>query len=1262
MPTSSTCPRCGGALELLANAGGSSSRCPSCGPAAPASSGPAGAPESSVPSTILSTRRPPDAPTAPTLLATPVAPGVSDATTAPTAPTPVAEGKPFGRYRLLARLGEGGMGVVWRALDTDLGRTVALKLILRERFADAEIVDRFLREARLAARLHHPNIVGVHDVGEVEGARYITMDFVDGETFAAVLSRSREAKRRGGPEGLGALRTEIAWLADVAAAVAYAHAQGVLHRDLKPANVLVSREGRAFVMDFGLAKQVSEEAEGAVPERLRTLTRTGQILGTPAYMSPEQADGGEAGCDPRSDVWSLGVLLYELLTGELPFEGATALALLGAVLQKDPVRPGARNPNLVRGAGELEAVCLRALEKEPSRRYATAGELAADLRRWLAGEGVRARPWTPAYRAWRWAARRWKAGLPIATAAAVAVTLGVQAWWAQARRAEEVRAAVEEGDRLEREGKIREARDAYARARALSEGSVEAGRGFARTEAAASRLDREAQERTEAAEKKAADARGVLEKADLVSRVLGRWVRLLEPLRRIERHVCDARQAPEDPRAIEESWPAFAAFLGETPEDGASRATARALAGWARCLTGVREEGLAWMREAASTDPDVPYGPLMEALLLLRDELLEQRLPSVTTGATGVDFGPPGPETPKRVEARRRIDGLLARAAEARVWGKGEVEGFRNVLAGMRGRQAAEYAAAENAFSLALDAPALLPFAVDLHLARGTARYLQKRFAEAAEDLDAVAKLLPGASPVFELLGQIGYARAEDEAWRGQDPREALRRALADMARALALDSSSGHAHLLRSRVEQSLGEAEEARGGDPRDAYRQALESLQEALVRDPKAAGLVGDRGVAWLHLAREEAARGGKVEEGFRKAVTDLEEAVAADPSASCHFVNLAQALRSLGHQEDALGADPRETYRKGVHAAGRAIELAPARSEGYTARACLSADLANVELERGSEPGAALRSAFGDFEAALSRNDTDVEAWTGLGRCWLAAADAREARDEETGECCEKARAAFGEAIRRKPGEAASYVGRGMSWVAVARQTARAGKDPGAGWKNAIADFDRAVERNAVLLQARIERASAWLLVAAWEGDHGEDARPSYRKALVDFDAAVARNPRDGPSRFGRAAARLRLAELELAAGGDARASFRAAVEDLDEAARLDAHASEPLVLLGRALRGQAEAQSAAGEDAKKTLTAALGAYERALERAPREWASWASKGRVLEALGRPAEAAEAYRAALRLEAEPPLPVRDWLAGAERAADEHGKQPH
>jgi len=288
----------------------------------------------------------------------------------------------FGNYELLQEISRGGMGVVYKARHVKLNRIVALKMILTGEQAGHEEVLRFHSEAEAAAQLDHPGIVPIYEIGQHLGQHFYSMGFVDGPSLAEVLQTKALP-----PDHAAALVIKIA------RSVAYANSHGVIHRDLKPANILLDAEGNPRVTDFGVAKRLEGNSD---------LTRSGQILGTPAYMPPEQAAGKTHAIGATTDVYSLGAILYATLTGKPPFQSASPVETLMQVLAGEPTLPSQHQPGIPRG---LESICLKCLEKNPAARYATAGELADDLQRFLDNEPIAARPADIGQRLRRWARR-----------------------------------------------------------------------------------------------------------------------------------------------------------------------------------------------------------------------------------------------------------------------------------------------------------------------------------------------------------------------------------------------------------------------------------------------------------------------------------------------------------------------------------------------------------------------------------------------------------------------------------------------------------------------------------------------------------------------------------------------------------------------------------------------------------------------------------------------------------------------------------------
>jgi serine/threonine-protein kinase len=265
-------------------------------------------------------------------------------------------GKKLGKYEITAKIGQGGMAIVYKAIDTTLQRTVALKVMLPHLSTDAGFVKRFQQEAITAANLKHPHIVTIYEVGEQDSIYYIAMEYVPGRTLQQIIKK----------EGVLSLERTVKLFNQIADALTYAHRQGLIHRDIKPSNILVDTEDNVTLTDFGIAKAA---------QYVTIVTGPGRLMGTPQYMSPEHAEGKEL--DHRSDIYALGVVLYEMLTGKVPFSGETPTPILYAHVYKKPPPPRHLNPKIPKS---VERVTLKALAKRPAMRYQSAVEMAQDLR------------------------------------------------------------------------------------------------------------------------------------------------------------------------------------------------------------------------------------------------------------------------------------------------------------------------------------------------------------------------------------------------------------------------------------------------------------------------------------------------------------------------------------------------------------------------------------------------------------------------------------------------------------------------------------------------------------------------------------------------------------------------------------------------------------------------------------------------------------------------------------------------------------------
>src|SRR5262249_13288009 len=350
-------------------------------------------------------------------------------------------------YEVESVLGRGGMGVVYRARNLRLGRLVALKMTLAGSYAGPHHRERFRREAQAVAALRHPNLVQVYDAGDWAGRPYFTMELIEGGSLAQRLAGTPQPARQA-----------AALLATLAEAVQVAHQGGVVHRDPEPAHILLTADGMPKIADFGLARRLEGGAR---------LTQSGVPMGTPSYMAPEQARG-QPNIGPAADVYALGAILYELLTGRPPFQGETAAATIHQVITQDPVPPSRLNFKVPR---DLETICLKCLQKVPSHRYASAAALADDLRRFGEGRPIQARPLGLAARLWRWGRRNPAVAALMATGMTlVGLAIGGGFWLAwergerraetaqqEARESQAVEAALEQASALGKQGRWPEA-------------------------------------------------------------------------------------------------------------------------------------------------------------------------------------------------------------------------------------------------------------------------------------------------------------------------------------------------------------------------------------------------------------------------------------------------------------------------------------------------------------------------------------------------------------------------------------------------------------------------------------------------------------------------------------------------------------------------------------------------------------------------------------------------------------------------------------
>ncbi len=917
-------------------------------------------------------------------------------------------------YELLGVLGKGGMGVVYRAVHRPLKRAVALKMILAGGHAGADDLARFRTEAEAIARLRHPNIVQIYEVGEAGGCPFFSLEFVDGGSL--------DRRIAGTPQPPTQAARVVAVLAR---AMHFAHQAGVIHRDLKPANVLLSRkpgtawaEGEAEppletfepkITDFGLAKRLGDDSGQ---------TRSGAIMGTPSYMAPEQADGRAADIGPVTDVYALTAILYELLTGRPPFKGATLLDTLMDVRTGELVPPTRLQPKVPR---DLETICLKGLRKEPRQRYASAGDLADDLQRWLDGRPIQARPVTGWERAWKWARRR-PALAALAVGALVALLIAAvgavcfglyksqqaNALVEQARRSGEVERRWELGQEAEAADRLDAAKEHWDRAVA----TLEADPGAA-----------------------GADTRRRLE--DGVERLRGRLAarqQLQERLRRfgerrdqaLFRAVSPGRHATDDDDAVRREAPAALAELGLDASDpqalAAGLSSFRGLADAAQ-LRRLAEDCVELLLTWAGAEATAPDGGTDRALRILDGaaalgrvqglpesralhatrarclELLgqaeaastEQRRAADIPPATALDYfqAALADYGAGRVEEASAACAQALRLRSAHYWAQ-----YVKALCYLRAQRWGE---AEVSLSVCLDQR---PNDAWLWSLLGMAHGGLKKFPAAEEDFERA--LRASSDPALQAAALTNRSAVRLLRGRAEDAERDLRRAIE-----LRPNDYQGHVNLaqvLQRRGDpdgalEHVGRAVDLRGDDPALYYLRAglqvvrgdraaaRRDFERGLAREPKDSR--SDRAVAaridLAHLRHHDG------EDALALADCDAVLAVRRD-FAEAHRER-AEVLVALRRNDEAaaaldryLAADPRPTpaaYRaRGLLHAGRHDYGAAVTA--YTRALLLEEDAATL-TDRGwallmQEPA---RAALADFDAALRLRPAHPDALAGRG---------------------------------------------------------------------------------------------------------------------------------------------------------------------------------------------------------------------------------------------------------------------------------------
>ena len=961
----------------------------------------------------------------------------------------------LGKYRLLREVGRGGMGVVYEAEDTELGRRVAVKT-LRE--SDDELVARLRREARIAARLRHPNIVVVHEVGRDAASHFIVMEFVEGRTLQSLIAEHRTPRE-----------VLLRMIADVARAAGAAHAAGVVHRDLKPANVLVEASGRVVLTDFGLARAETADTR---------LTQSRAVLGTPCYMAPEQVEGRTHAIDSRTDVYALGVMLYEALAGRLPFDGDTPVHVMCSIVQDEPRPLRARDPTV---AMDLQTIVMKCLEKDPGRRYARADDVADDVARFLAGEPIGAHAPGMLYRLRKRIARRralygTAAGSAALLVAILAILLPMllrtqHALVANMRRTTD--AYVEAALACRRAGDLpgmREyapkvddvCREVSAKLPALAEPHFLRGRMLR----ALMRFDEALAQQEEALRKEPACAPARYERALLLLRRHRDRVEALYA----------AWRRRESARA--QGLPGLAAAadppLADVEDDDARALRRRALDDL-RGLPGHAAAALRLIAELARLDRDVLRRAIAERG---RDEDLQEWLVRAHLGADDLD------------EAARV-------SAEA-------VERDRGFLPFHHMRVVTLIGVSKRAFVSSGHEPP---------------------FAQAVAACDRALELDPGAARFLTLRAEIRHLEAAWRGRRGDDPRPAAEAALADADEALRRNPSDRAAIFLRASMNSDLGLWMASRGIDAVERLEQSIADFAR-VAEGPADDWVHGSMAQSLVALAQHHEERGVPSDELFERAVAALSGAIEQQARDGVSWARRGYARSEWAWRRLQRTLDPEPLLRDALADFDEAIRLGPPLFWLMQGRGQCRARWAQALLQRGADPGDLIQEALRDLNAAVESSGGDPYARLARAQAHRTLADwtAEQGRDPDPPYAA--AVRDLDETLSVRPESCEARLWRANTHAAWGTAQMHRGQDPAHQFDCATADFAETIRLRphgdeAFGNRGFVRTAWIWMLRRARPPDPARIAR-LYELAIADFAEAIRLRPRDAShwSRRGR----------------------------------------------------------------------------------------------------------------------------------------------
>ncbi len=1076
----------------------------------------------------------------------------------------------LGKYQLVHELGRGGMGVVYKAWHPALKSYFAVKVLLSGGHASPDEIRRFQREAQAAARLKHPGILAVHDISEADGKTYFAMEYIEGVGLDKVMkdpvtfgiAPGQGSSGAGGRGGIN-VSTALQWTREIAEALQAAHEAGVVHRDLKPANVIrEARGGRLKVMDFGLAKLV-DEAGGT------GATRTGVLMGTPAYMSPEQAAGEVRRIDARSDVYQIGAILYELLTGRPPYEGATGMDVVLQVMQQDPIPPRRLDPTIDRDAA---TICMKAMARTQEKRYASAQALAEDCGRCLNDEPILARPESWWEKPVRWARRR-KALAAVGGAGILAVVvaggvglyaLRVGAEKDREHRAHEQTARERETLRTKVLAKLRKEAGLY----------VDATLQLRRSGVTVAKLQRYLAPMEESAE----EARSELPEAPEPYYYMGRMYRAL----------MDFKQAKDE-------------------QD-------RALAKDADFIPSLYERVV-----LLSMDYRARLRQLKDAWLAAEGTRLAAGGGLAKGGGGGEKMGqvPSNDDLVGKDAEAQRIERALATDA-ARLEGNGAESSGSALSPAMRkaaralwlqaGSQRKEDREEAHAlFAQALKEDPALEEAVE-GCAEAAESY-EEHVAVIARGIEADK----GYVPYWRWRGDARLSWGNYEADHGEDPGPRWQEAAADYAKALELNPAYAEAWLGRGKLRSSLGTYKQNRGGDPGPFFEEAAADFGKALGLKTTFAEAWMSRGLLRTNWGDHKATRGDDPGPLWQDAAVDFGKALELNPSSALAWRRRGNVRQNWGVHKMNRGEDPVPLYQEAAADYGKALELNPSDAWVWMSRGVLRTNWGSQMRDRGEDAGPHFQDAVADFGKALELNSADPEAWRRLGDLRMKYASYKASYGDDPGTLCRDAAADFSKALELNPAYAKTWMDRGVVRTVWGDHKAHSGENPAPLYQDAIDDCSKALQLNPAYAEAWMRRGNVRANWGLHKATRGEDPGRLYQDAAADYGKALELDPRSAEAWMSRGDVRMNWGWNKQTRGEDPGPLYQGAAADYDKALELNPAHPGAWMRRGMVRTNWGLHKVDRGEDPGPFYQDAAADFGKALELNPSSAEAWMRRG-------------------------------------------------